>query len=83
MERGLSGRKQIKGHVLAGLCVIAWGTSFLVSKELMPCVEGKVQVARFNFLLDEEGAPWRTYRGPIYQGGYSDHLPIWVDLSAK
>ena len=35
MERGLSNRKQIKGHVLAGLCVIAWGTSFLVSKELM------------------------------------------------
>ena len=62
-----------------------WGflDHVLVSKELMPCVKGKVQVARFNFLLDEEGAPWRTYRGPIYQGGYSDHLPIWVDLSAK
>ena len=55
----------------------------LVSRSLMPKVEGKVQVARFGFLLDEKGAPLRTYRGPIYQGGYSDHLPLWVDLSGE
>lgn len=22
----------------------------------------------------------RTFQGPAYQGGYSDHLPIWIDL---
>ena len=55
----------------------------LVSRSLMPKVEGKVQVARFGFLLDEKGVPWRTYRGPVYQGGYSDHLPLWVDLSGE
>jgi hypothetical protein len=24
--------------------------------------------------------PFRTYQGPIYRGGYSDHLPIFIDL---
>ena len=28
-------REQLKGHFLALLCAIAWGTSFLVSKNLM------------------------------------------------
>ena len=28
-------RKQLKGHLLSLLCAIAWGTSFLVSKDLM------------------------------------------------
>jgi len=25
--------------------------------------------------------PFRTYNGMVYQGGYSDHLPVWLDLS--
>lgn len=24
--------------------------------------------------------PFRTYQGPIYKGGFSDHLPIFIDL---
>ena len=24
--------------------------------------------------------PFRTYQGPIYKGGYSDHFPIVVDF---
>jgi endonuclease/exonuclease/phosphatase family metal-dependent hydrolase len=37
------------------------------------------------FLLTEDtvymGAqPFRTYRGPVYLGGFSDHLPVMVDL---
>ena len=31
----MNDRKSLKGHVLSMLCVIAWGTSFLVSKNLM------------------------------------------------
>ncbi|MBQ9286381.1 MAG: endonuclease/exonuclease/phosphatase family protein [Bacteroidaceae bacterium] len=27
--------------------------------------------------------PYRTYRGPIYHGGISDHLPVVVDVSFK
>ncbi|MDD4032622.1 MAG: endonuclease [Bacteroidales bacterium] len=27
--------------------------------------------------------PFRTYRGPMYLGGYSDHLPVFTDLVLK
>jgi len=62
-----------------------WGflDHILVSSGMLSLVEGKAHVADYGFLLDEKGAPWRTYRGPIYQGGYSDHLPLWVDLTGK
>lgn len=38
------------------------------------------------FLLEEDERnfglmPFRTYGGPRYLGGYSDHLPIYVDLN--
>jgi hypothetical protein len=26
---------------------------------------------------------FRTYIGPKYQGGYSDHLPVYIDLNPK
>ena len=51
-----------------------------VSPRLLPLTERRITVGRFPFLLTEKGTPWRTYQGPVYQGGYSDHLPIWVDL---
>lgn len=31
----------------------------------------------------ENGRPKRTYPGPIYTGGFSDHLPIFLDLYYK
>ena len=59
-----------------------WGflDHILVSHNLLPAVESRITVGRFPFLLTEKGTPWRTYQGPIYKGGYSDHLPIWVNL---
>ena len=33
--------------------------------------------------LIENGRPKRTYQGPIYKGGFSDHLPIFIDLIFK
>jgi len=38
-----------------------------------------------DFLLLEDERwlgkkPFRTYNGMVYQGGYSDHLPVWLDL---
>ena len=59
-----------------------WGylDHIFVSPSLLPFVEKQVQVGRFPFLLTEKGTPWRTYQGPVYKGGFSDHLPIWVDL---
>ena len=31
------------------------------------------------YLLTPEGTPWRSFSGPIYRGGYSDHLPVYLD----
>ena len=38
-----------------------------------------------DFLLTEDTRylgvePFRTYKGPVYQGGFSDHLPVMADL---
>lgn len=47
--------------------------------------EGKANVARLPFLLIEDDKygdtqPYRTYNGIKYQGGYSDHLPVYADF---
>ena len=33
-----------------------------------------------KFLLNEDGTIFRTYLGPKYMGGYSDHLPVVVRM---
>ena len=62
-----------------------WGflDHIFVSPKLLPFVEERVTIGRFPFLLTEKGTPWRTFQGPAYKGGFSDHLPIWVDLLSK
>ena len=55
----------------------------LVSPSLLPFASERISVGRFSFLLTKEGTPSRTFRGPIYNGGISDHLPIWVDLLSR
>lgn len=44
-----------------------------------------VHVAHFPFLLVTDRKyggykPFRTYYGPVYKGGYSDHLPVYLDI---
>ena len=39
----------------------------------------------FSFLMEEDDrfggdAPFRTYHGMRYKGGYSDHLPVLLEL---
>ena len=62
-----------------------WGylDHILVSPNLAPNIEERIEVGDFPFLLTEKGTPWRTFQGPVYKGGFSDHLPIWVDLLSK
>jgi endonuclease/exonuclease/phosphatase family metal-dependent hydrolase len=41
-----------------------------------------------GFLLEEDRRnlgmkTYRTYQGPHYHGGFSDHLPIWLDLQCR
>ena len=70
-----------------------WGIldQFLVSGNLL---EGKgsirtsfenAQILRHDFLLEEDekyggDKPFRTYNGMKYLGGFSDHLPVSLDL---
>ncbi len=66
---------------------------FIVSGSLMNSTQGTrvfqgtAQVFDMPFLITEgaTGAtrPLRTYQGPKYIGGYSDHLPILLDLVLK
>ena len=48
----------------------------------------KADVFAANFLLEDDTRyggklPFRTYAGTKYQGGYSDHLPIFADFILK
>ena len=48
----------------------------------------KAQILRHSFLLEEDdkygsNSPSRTYIGMKYHGGYSDHLPVCLDLEVN
>lgn len=64
---------------------------FLVSESLLidngriHTAKDKSFIIRYPFILEEDDKyggekPYRTYHGMKYQGGYSDHLPIAIDL---
>ncbi len=36
---------------------------------------------RPSWLLNDDGTPFRTFRGFAYEGGFSDHLPIYLRIS--
>ncbi|MCX6282135.1 MAG: endonuclease/exonuclease/phosphatase family protein [Bacteroidetes bacterium] len=65
---------------------------FMISKSLLRptsglrYVKGSVCIFRGSFLLKEDlkyfgDKPFRTYNGLRYEGGFSDHLPVYLDLS--
>jgi len=65
---------------------------FIVSKSLLENLKGNiitskdlVHIGHFDFLLEDDETylgkkPKRTYIGYKYNNGYSDHLPIYLDL---
>ena len=38
-------------------------------------------VFKQKYMLSQNGKPLRTYSGNTYTGGYSDHLPVYIDLT--
>ena len=42
--------------------------------------QARASESRLPWLLTSEGTPRRTFRGPVYQGGVSDHLPLFLDI---
>jgi len=64
-----------------------WGIldQLLVSTNLLHQTAG-AHIFSPDFLLLQDDRwlgkkPFRTFNGMVYQGGYSDHLPVWLDLS--
>ena len=55
---------------------------FFVSEE---CLPAQMKILQIPFLLTKDTGhagtkPLRTYSGPRYIGGVSDHCPIWINL---
>lgn len=72
-----------------------WGTHYykgewsildhiLVSQALLPLVNAS-GIWKKPYLLEKNNKgcskPYRTYLGTFYHGGYSDHLPIYIDIT--
>jgi hypothetical protein len=59
--------------------------SLLIGQEIFQTSRDCFSVFAEPFLLTEDTRysgvePFRTYKGPVYCGGFSDHLPVMVDL---
>ncbi len=60
---------------------------FIVSGEILKSTAScNAKILDFNFLLEKDEAylgvkPFRTYYGYKYQGGFSDHLPVLLELN--
>lgn len=56
----------------------------LISRNLCSKIQ-KSGIWKNTFMLekDKRGCtkPYRTYLGPFYHGGYSDHLPVYLDVA--
>jgi len=63
----------------------------MISKSLLKNIHGlsvldqKAHIFAPDFLLEEDRVnmgkkPFRTYIGPRYHGGFSDHLPVFIDV---
>jgi hypothetical protein len=66
---------------------IICSSNMLDSSEVQ-IVPSKTEICRASFLLEADKRylskkPYRTYLGPVYHGGISDHLPIVTVLSTS
>lgn len=50
----------------------------LISNSIHP--HGRAQEVRLPHLLESDGRPRRTFKGPTYNGGVSDHLPLILKI---
>jgi len=59
--------------------------NLIIPESGLRLVQGSVNVFRGTFLLKDDlkyfgSKPFRTYNGFKYEGGFSDHLPVYLDL---
>jgi endonuclease/exonuclease/phosphatase family metal-dependent hydrolase len=59
--------------------------NLLFNETGLTCSANSIEIFKADFLLEtvngEGETPKRTYRGPVYVGGFSDHLPIILVFS--
>lgn len=62
--------------------------SLLYSEDGLFTSPGMLKIFKPEFLMKKDPkypgmSPWSTYRGYKYQGGFSDHLPVLLDLGFR
>lgn len=62
--------------------------ALISSKNSLFTDANKAAIFQADFLLEEDKknfdkTPFRTYKGMKYEGGYSDHLPIYIDIIVR
>lgn len=72
------GRWQLLDHIIVSGLLLSPGAPLHTSEDM-------AGIATHPFLLTDDPKhgglqPWRTYQGPRYLGGYSDHLPVYADF---
>lgn len=65
-------------HILVSPALLDAGARFRTA-------DGKHSFVAFPFMCEPDKTygglrPFRTYQGPIYRGGYSDHFPVLLDF---
>jgi predicted extracellular nuclease len=59
--------------------------NLLFNKSRLHCSQNSIEIFKADFLLEtvtgEGESPKRTYKGPVYVGGFSDHLPVILTFS--
>ena len=81
---GIAGTYKFRG-IWNQLDQIIISRSLLDSESRLRTSPGKCRILSFPFLLEADESrggvkPYRTYLGPVYQGGVSDHLPLILEL---
>ena len=86
MGHGIAGTHKYQGQWHAFDQIIVSG-ALLQHKQALQIPAGRAGIFCEDFLLQEDitylgKKPFRTYTGYHYQGGFSDHLPVFIDLTA-
>ncbi|MFA8449362.1 MAG: hypothetical protein ACEPOW_01570 [Bacteroidales bacterium] len=60
----------------------------LIHNDTISLSKEGLHILQNDFLFESDGRrlgqkPYRTFLGPLYKGGYSDHLPVFVDIIRK
>ena len=60
----------------------------LQSSNRLHTIQSPFSIICHRFLLEPDKTygnfkPWRTFQGPLYKGGFSDHLPTMLELEFR